>query len=440
MPQSKKGSRPSSGKKDSSKKGSKKSGSKKRHSSRDRSKTRLAELRLSHSSELQRPVLLRMDPCQISEIDLLGDFSAYSRTQNLHLDSEEKPIALPQLRTISTMSTIADEFYNAYFSEGPIVFDGTKYNRIEWIRDHAVGESASLTEIESESLAEIEPQIEVVTPAILESGTKEENPAIKSPSQSESEERFVDALTEVTSREPTLSPELFDKISDLIEALPIARQDFKKVWNSCQRILAKCPRLELYIGKDPTGSDPGSIPNVLIGEDPIRNLIILLSNGFAVEEAILSYRQYDRIFKIDREVQRSAKILENLAVQNGKTKEEKSDDSQKPIAGPSRSTPDTQFTDEKVSAPTKSHNPDSKKDRKGGSTGRQVRYRTYWVAFKKQSSSRTKGSVISSKCYKVGPLTEEKAKNLLQSASIPGAVRGIIDFKRFSVYKVEEIR
>lgn len=380
-----------------------------------------------------------MVPSQISEIDLLGDFSAYSRTQNLHLDSDEKPIALPQLRTISTMSTIADEFYNAYFSDGPITFDGTKYNRIKWVRDQTVGESASLTEIESESLAEIEPQIEVVTPATMESGTKEEYFRPEQPSSSESEERFVDALAEVTSREPTLNPEMFAKISSLIEGLPIESLSFRKVWNSCQRVLAKCKRLELYIGKYPTGSDPGSVPDVLIGDDPIRNLIILLSNGLAVEEAILSYRRYDRISKIDREVHRSAKILENLAVKTDLTRDEESDDLQEPSAGPSRSTPDLQLAEERTCAPRKTHNPDSKKDHKVGPRGRQLKYRTYWVAFKRQSSSRTKGSVISSKCYKIGPLPEEKAKNLLQSASIPGAVRGIVDFKRFSVYKVEEI-
>ncbi|DAZ85660.1 TPA_asm: hypothetical protein 2 [Formosus virus] len=437
MPQSKKGSRPSSGKKDSSKKGSKRSGSKKRHSSKDRSRTRLADLRLSSSSELQRPGLLRMVPSQISELDLLGDFSAYSRTQNLHLDSDEKPIALPQLRTISTMSTIADEFYNAYFSEGPITFDGTRYNRIKWARDQMVGESASLTEIEAESLAEIEPQIEIVTPATVESGTKEEIFRQEQPSQSESEETFVDALAEVTSREPTLNPEMFAKISSLLEGLPIESLYFRKVWNSCQRVLAKCKRLELYIGKYPTGSDPGSVPDVLIGDDPIRNLIILLSNGLAVEDAILSYRHYDRISKIDREVQRSSKRLEHLTVKNDMTEEEESDDSQEPRAGPSKSTQDPQLAEETTCAPRKT--PEPKKDHKGGPKGRQLKYRTYWVAFKRQSSSRTKGSVISSKCYKIGPLQEEKAKNLLQSASISGAVRGIVDFKRFSVYKVEEL-
>lgn len=88
--------------------------------------------------------------------------------KDIRFDADDKPIQLPSLRTINAMSHLADEFYKAYFSNGPLVFDGKNFKRILWKREEIDGgqEGALITEIDEDSLALGDPPIEVVTPEL----------------------------------------------------------------------------------------------------------------------------------------------------------------------------------------------------------------------------------------------------------------------------------
>lgn len=387
----------------------------------------------------------------------------------VNLVTDESMTVLPQIFRSDEHTNISDTFYKAYYGQGPLIQMEEKIIRLQWKKYAHASTSysslpqASLEEIKDDPIQAPENPIEVITPSnpttVLSkisvlSGTSNYRTSTDLESSTSSESIPPPPLN-LDSSKPTNIPqhEIFAKLMQMLGSAKVPVDQLSAEWSVF--LYDYCASEEVYVttNRGSIVSEPTQINNLRKPKNLLQELFLVLFQGFST---CLSLKELDKIQ--EREDERLALLLEETHL------EEKLSDSgslspvipkepeiipekservpkevvigrfkYKPIqyvdSGPAtvdEAQPSTSRVESKVPVEKQVEIRHSPRIRK-----------IFWVAFKKGTASRVKGSVMSSLQLQVGALGEFAAKQLIAQSGASSALKNQINFKKFSVYRIE---